>query len=158
MAGLNKITLIGNLGRDPEVRYTPDGLAVTNFSMAVTEKYKGEERTMWFRISAFGRLGEIAGEYLSKGKQVYVDGRLQPPSEWTDRDGKTRFSLEVIASNLVLLGSKGESYDTSGVSSSSGSYDTPKTSSAQTPKVSDGPGGSGAGPSATGPGEDDIPF
>ncbi|OQX27119.1 MAG: hypothetical protein BWK80_06930 [Desulfobacteraceae bacterium IS3] len=154
MAGLNRITLIGNLGRDPEVRYTPDGLAVTNFSIAVSDKYKGEERTMWFRIIAFGKTGEIAGEYLSKGKQVYVEGRLQT-SEWTDRDGKTRFSLEVIASNLVLLGSKGESYDTSGAS---GSYDTPRPSPAQTPKVSDGPGDSAPVSSGAGPVEDDIPF
>jgi len=108
MSGLNKISLIGNLGRDPEVRYTQDGLAVTNFSMAVSEKFKekgeSKERTLWFKVTAFGKLGEICGQYLTKGKQVYIEGRLQT-SEWTDKEGNNRFSLEVVASQMVMLGS-----------------------------------------------------
>lgn len=163
MAGLNKITLIGNLGRDPEMRYTPDGLAVANFSIAVTEKVKGEDHTTWFRISAFGRTGEIAAEYLSKGKQVYIEGRLRT-SEWTDREGRNRFSLEVVANQLVLLGSKGDSYNNSGASSSyertppSSGYDSPapvaarpKASSPVTPD--EPPSGEPGGVP-----EEDIPF
>ncbi len=107
MAGLCKAILIGHLGRDPEIRYTPDGLAVANFSLAATEKVKGEDRTEWFRIVAFGRLGEICGQYLSKGKQVYVEGRFQS-SEWEDRDGNKRFSMEVIASTIQMLGKRGD--------------------------------------------------
>lgn len=105
MAGLSRATLIGNLGRDPEVRYTQDGLAVTNFSLAATEKIKGEDRTQWYRVTAFGKLGEICGEYLSKGKQVYIEGRLQT-SEWEDKEGNKRFTVEVIASQMVMLGAK----------------------------------------------------
>jgi single-strand DNA-binding protein len=105
MAGLCKAILIGNLGRDPEVRYTPDGLAVANFSLAASERVKGEDRTQWFRVTAFGRLGEICGEYLQKGKQVYIEGRLQS-SEWEDRDGNKRFTLEVIASQMLMLGGR----------------------------------------------------
>lgn len=110
--GLCKAVIIGHLGRDPEVRYTPDGLAVANFSVAATEKVKGQDRTEWFRVTAFGKLAEICGEYLSKGRQVYIEGRLQS-SEWEDRDGNKRFSLEVIASTMQMLGSKGgATYDT----------------------------------------------
>jgi len=106
MAGLCKVILIGNLGGDPEVRYTQDGTAVANFSLAVTEKVKGEDQTQWFRITAWRRLGEICGEYLSKGKQVYVEGRLRT-SEWEDRDGNKRFTVEVTASQMQMLGAKG---------------------------------------------------
>lgn len=105
MAGFNKITLIGNLGKDPELRYTPDGLAVATFSLAVGEKVKGEEKTTWFKIIAFGKLGEVCGEYLKKGKQIYIEGRLQT-SEWVDKEGKARFSLEAVAKEMIMLGSK----------------------------------------------------
>jgi len=119
MAGLCKAVLIGHLGRDPEVRYTPDGLAVANFSVATSEKVKikGEfqEKTEWFKITAFGKLGEICGQYLSKGKQVYIEGRLQS-EEWTDKEGNKRFSLEVTASQMVMLGSKGDAPDTQSAS------------------------------------------
>lgn len=152
MAGLNKISLIGNLGRDPEVRYTPDGLAVTNFSIAVTEKYKGEERTTWFRVVAFGKLGEIAGEYLSKGKQVYVEGRLQT-SEWKDKEGNNRFTLEVVASQMLMLGLKGDS------PASDSAYERPASSSAKArPSVSENTGGSDISRDTGPPQEDDIPF
>jgi len=110
MSGINKVILIGNLGRDPEVRYTPDGAAVANFSIATSEQWKdkatGEkkERTEWHRIVAFGKLGEICGEYLSKGKQVYIEGRLQTRS-W-EKDGVTRYTTEIVASDVQFLGAK----------------------------------------------------
>lgn len=108
MAGINKAILIGNLGGDPEVRYTPDGRAVANFNIATSLEWKdrntGEkkERTEWHRIVAFGRLGEICGEYLSKGRQVYVEGRLQTRS-W-EKDGITRYTTEIVASDVQFLG------------------------------------------------------
>ena len=110
MAGINKAILIGRLGRDPEVRYTPDGTAVANFSIATSEEWKdkgtGErkERTEWHRIVAFRKLGELCGEYLSKGRQVYVEGRLQTRS-W-EKDGVTRYTTEIVASDVQFLGAK----------------------------------------------------
>jgi single-strand DNA-binding protein len=110
MAGINKVILIGNLGSDPEVRYTPDGTAVANFSIATsdewTDKDTGErkKRTEWHRIVAWRRLGEICGEYLSKGRQVYVEGKLQTRS-W-EKDGVTRYSTEIIASDVQFLGGR----------------------------------------------------
>jgi single-strand DNA-binding protein len=111
MAGVNKVIIVGNLGRDPEVRYTPDGTAVANFSVATsdqwTDKQTGEkkERTEWHRIVAWRRLGEICGEYLSKGRQVYVEGKLQTRS-W-EQDGVTRYSTEIIASDVQFIGGRG---------------------------------------------------
>ncbi len=103
---LNKVMLIGRLGADPEIRYTPDGVAVANFRLATNRPVKqGEqwgEETDWHRVVAFRRLGEIAGEYLSKGSQVYVEGRLQTRS-WEDQDGNTRWITEVVAKELILL-------------------------------------------------------
>ena len=116
MAGINKAILIGNLGKDPEVRYTPSGLAVANFNIATSERWKdrdaGEmkERTEWHRIVAFGKLGEICGEYLSKGKQVYIEGRIQT-REWEDRDGNRRYTTEIVASEMKMLGAR-DSRDT----------------------------------------------
>ena len=110
MAGVNKVILVGNLGRDPEIRYMPDGTAVANFSIATSEEWKdkntGEKksRTEWHRIVAFRRLGEICGEYLSKGKQVYIEGRLQTRS-W-EKDGITRYTTEILADKMQMLGSK----------------------------------------------------
>ena len=107
---VNKVILIGNLGRDPEVRYTADGRAVANFSLATSEKWKdknsGEmtERTEWHNIVAWGKLGEICGEYLAKGKQVYIEGRLQTRS-W-EKDGVTRYTTEVVASEMKMLGTR----------------------------------------------------
>lgn len=109
--GINKVILVGNLGKDPEVRYTQDGQAVVNFTLATTmewrDKATGEKRdkTEWHRIVAFGKLGEICGEYLSKGKQVYIEGRLQTRS-W-EQDGVTRYTTEIIAGDMQMLGSKG---------------------------------------------------
>lgn len=109
MAGINKVLLIGNLGRDPEVRYTPGGVPVANFSIATSEEWTdkdtGEkrERTEWHRIVAWRRLGEICGEYLHKGRQVYIEGKLQT-REWEDRDGNKRYTTEIIASQMQMLG------------------------------------------------------
>lgn len=108
-SGLNKVMLIGNLGRDPEVRYTPDGLAIANFSIATTERRKGkdgnyEDHTEWHRIVAFGRLGEICGEYLSKGRQVYIEGRISYGSY--EKDGQTIRTTDIIANQMVMLGNR----------------------------------------------------
>jgi single-strand DNA-binding protein len=112
MASFNKITIVGYLGRDPEIRYTPQGEAVCNFTVATTERRKDntgemQDMTTWFRITVWRRQAEIANQYLSKGKQVYVEGRLRQ-TEYTDRDGNRRTTLEVTASDIQFLGSKGE--------------------------------------------------
>jgi len=109
MASVNKVILVGNLGADPEIRYTPSGTAVANFRLATHEQWKNkngekEERTEWHRIVAWARLGEICGEYLRKGSQVYIEGRLQTRS-WEDRDGNKRFVTEVVAQAMQMLGS-----------------------------------------------------
>jgi len=109
MAGINKAILIGNLGQDPEIRYTPAGLAVAKFSIATSETRnkdgEKETKTEWHRITAFGKLGEICGEYLSKGRQVYIEGRIQT-SSWEDKDGNKRYTTEIIASQMQMLGSR----------------------------------------------------
>jgi len=111
MAGINKVILVGNLGRDPEITYTQSGTAVAKFSIATSEQWKdkatGEKReqTEWHRIVAFGRLAEICGEYLSKGRQVYIEGRLQT-SSW-EKEGVTRYSTDIIANQMQMLGSPG---------------------------------------------------
>ncbi len=112
MAGVNKVILLGRLGADPEVRYTSSGTAVTNFRMATSTMFTNkegqkEEKTDWHRVVAFGRLGEICGEYLAKGKQVYIEGRLQT-RDWEDKDGNKRWITEVIAQSMQLLGAPGE--------------------------------------------------
>ena len=115
MAGVNKVILIGNLGADPELKYTPNGKAVANFRIAVTESWvnkdgEKEDRTEWARIVTWGRLGEICGKYLHKGKQVYIEGKLQTRS-WEDRDGNTRYTTEINAYTMQMLGSAGRSDD-----------------------------------------------
>ena len=109
MAGVNKVILVGRLGRDPEVRYTPNGVAIANFSIATSEEWKDkdtgekQERTEWHRIVAWRRLGEICGEYLHKGSQIYIEGRLQT-RDWEDRDGNKRYTTEIVAQNMQMLG------------------------------------------------------
>lgn len=110
---VNKVILIGNLGRDPEVRYTPNGLAVANITIATTESWKdkqsgeNQERTEWHRIALYSRLAEIVGEYLRKGSKVYIEGRLQT-RKWQDKNtGQDRYTTEVIADSLQMLDSKG---------------------------------------------------
>ena len=111
MASVNKVILIGNLGRDPEVRYLPSGDAVANFSIATTEKWKDkngemQEQTEWHRIAFFGRQAEICGEYLRKGSSVYVEGRLQT-RKWTDKDGNERTTTEIRGDRMQMLGGRG---------------------------------------------------
>lgn len=114
MAGLNKVMLIGRLGKDPEIRYMPSGKAVANFSMATSETWKdkqtGERReaTEWHNIVMFDRLAEIAGEYLRKGGQCYIEGKLTT-RKWQDKEGRDRWTTEIVASSLQLLGSKSDS-------------------------------------------------
>lgn len=115
MASVNKVTLLGNLGRDPEVRYTASDMAIATVSIATTYKAKEREpETEWHRVVFFGRLAEIAGEYLKKGSSVYVEGRLLT-QKWTDKTGAERFTTEIVAEQMQMLGSKnsgdGESYD-----------------------------------------------
>ncbi|MFC3147596.1 single-stranded DNA-binding protein [Piscinibacterium candidicorallinum] len=110
MASVNKVIIVGNLGRDPEVRYTPDGSAITKVSLATTSKYKNKagemvEETEWHRVTFFGRLAEIAGEYLKKGRSVYVEGRLKT-SKYTDKDGVEKYSTDIIANEMQMLGSR----------------------------------------------------
>jgi single-strand DNA-binding protein len=110
MASVNKVIVLGNLGRDPETRYTADGAAITNVSIATTRRYKDasgqqQEETEWHRVAFFGRLAEIAGEYLKKGRPVYVEGRLRT-RKWQDKDGQDRYTTEIVAENMQLLGSR----------------------------------------------------
>ena len=121
---VNKAILIGRLGKDPEVRYTPDGTMVTNFNLATDEQWKdknGEkvQKTEWHRIVTFGKLAEICGNYLVKGKLIFVEGRIQTRS-WEDKDGVKRFTTEIIASNMQMLDSRAQSKaDDSSVEASS---------------------------------------
>jgi single-strand DNA-binding protein len=136
------VILIGNLGKDPEVRHTPSGAAVANFSIATNEAWNNkdgqrEERTEWHRVVAFGRLAEICGQYLKKGKQVYIEGRLQTRS-WDDRDGNKRYTTEIVAGTMTMLGRAGEG--------PSDSYAPP----IQDDRYAGGP--------PSGPEDDDIPF
>ena len=113
MASVNKVILVGNLGSDPDTRYTPSGVAVANFSIATTETWKDkntgekQEKTEWHRIVAWRRLGEICGEYLKKGSQVYIEGSLQTRA-WEDKDGIKRYTTEVVAYKMQMLGSPGD--------------------------------------------------
>ncbi|MCK5605060.1 single-stranded DNA-binding protein [Candidatus Pacearchaeota archaeon] len=157
MGSLNCVHLIGNLGRDPEVRYTKSGQAVASFSLATSEKWTDkatgnkETKTEWHRIVAWGKLGEICGEYLSKGKQVYLEGRLQT-REWEDNNGNKKQTTEIVASNMTMLGQVGGSGGSGyGGGSSSGSSRGPS-----------GPSGSSSSQGSSGGHDDfeddDIPF
>ena len=148
--GLNKVMLIGRLGKDPEVKYAQSGLAIVNFTIATNEdwsdKSSGEkkERTEWHNIVVFGKLGEICGKYLSKGKQVYVEGRLQTRS-W-EQDGVTRYKTEIVANDMRMLDSRGAGSD--GGAMDSGSDKSYENSSFENRSAS----------SPSGPVDDDIPF
>jgi single-strand DNA-binding protein len=110
--GINKVILVGNLGQDPETKYMPSGSAVTNLRIATSEVFKNketgaqEERTEWHSVAMFGRLAEVAGEYLRKGSQVYIEGRLRT-RKWQDKQGQDRYSTEVIADEMQMLGGRG---------------------------------------------------
>lgn len=111
MASVNKVIIVGNLGRDPEVRYTPNGNAVCNVSVATTRNWKNkdsgekQEETEWHRVVFYDRLAEIAGEYLKKGRSVYVEGRLKT-RKWQDKEGKDQYTTEIIAMEMQMLGSR----------------------------------------------------
>ena len=142
MASVNRVILIGNLGRDPELRYTQSGQAVTNFSIATNEKWKDkegqpQERTEWHRISVWGKPAENCAQYLQKGRSVYVEGRLQT-RDWEDRDGNKRQTTEVVAQTVQFLGGRGEG-------------GPPRSE----PPPTEASGGSSSGASSDG---DDIPF
>lgn len=135
MASVNKVILIGNLGKDPETRYMPNGDAVTNITLATTETWKDkngekQEKTEWHRVTFYRKLAEIAGEYLKKGRPVYVEGRLET-RKWTDKAGAERYTTEIIANDMKMLGSKpgSGSYD-AGDREESGS--APSTSGSKT--------------------------
>lgn len=143
--GINKVILVGNLGQDPETRYMPSGAAVTNFTVATNESWKdkqtGEqkERTEWHRVAMFNRLAEVAAEYLRKGSQVYIEGKLRT-RKWQGQDGQDRYTTEIIADEMQMLGGRGGA---SGGGPSGGSQQ-----------------GGGSAPPQPGPDDfdDDIPF
>jgi single-strand DNA-binding protein len=111
MASINKVIIVGNLGRDPETRYMPSGDAMTNIAIATTDKWKdkasGEQKeaTEWHRVAMFGKLAEIAGQYLKKGSQVYIEGKLRT-RKWQDKDGVEKYTTEIIADTMQMLGSR----------------------------------------------------
>jgi single-strand DNA-binding protein len=155
MASINKVILIGNLGKDPETRYLPSGDAVTNITVATTDTWKDksgekQEHTEWHRVAFFGKLAEIAGEYLKKGSPVYVEGRIRT-RKWQDKEGQDRYSTEIIADRMQLLGSRG-----------GGSESAAREPAAREPAAA--AGGAKASPPKKGGGggfeemDDDIPF
>jgi len=158
MASVNKVILLGNLGRDPETRYTTGGDAVTNLNIATSEQWKDksgekQERTEWHRVVLFGRQAEVAGEYLKKGRSVYIEGRLQT-RKYTDKDGVEKYSTEIVADRMQLIGS-GRDAGSGGDAEFSGGGGGARRES----------GGGGAKPASGGGGkknvddfDDDIPF
>lgn len=156
MASVNKVILIGNLGKDPEVRYLPDGAAVVNMSVATTSKWKdknsGEkkEETEWHRITIYGRLAEVAGEYCKKGKPVYIEGRLKT-RKWQDNDGNDRYTTEIIADAMQLLGGR------DGVQQDDGGFEQHKSAQQSQQRQQSAPQRSSA-PQSQDDLDDDIPF
>jgi single-strand DNA-binding protein len=150
--GINKVILIGNLGADPETRYTPSNTAVTNLRLATAESWKDkqtgerQEKTEWHRVVMFGRLAEIAAEYLKKGSKVYIEGRLQT-NKWQDSDGKDRYSTDIVANEMQMLDSR------SGGGAQQGQQRTQGQQQAQRPAQRGG-GGSDPAPDF----DQDIPF
>lgn len=164
MASLNKVILIGNLGKDPETRYAPSGDAICNITVATSETWKdkatGEkkEQTEWHRVVFFGRLAEIAAQYLRKGSQIYVEGRLQT-RKWQDKDGNDRYTTEIRGDEMKMLGSRQGAGDaSSGRQYDAGGYDAPAT-----PRTSPQPAAPAKAPTKGSGGgfgdfDDDIPF
>ena len=155
--GVNKVILVGNLGADPEVRFTPSGQAVANFRIATSENWtdkagQKQERTEWHRIVVWGKLGELCGEYLAKGRQCFVEGRLQT-REWTDKENKKNYTTEVVASNVVFLGgARGEAGAGNGKPRTTRNGDEYGNAPAPEEMAAHTANGNGAGA------EDDIPF
>lgn len=160
MASVNKVILIGNLGRDPEVRYAPSGAAICNVTIATTRQWKDkttgerQEETEWHRVVFYDRLAEIAGEYLKKGRQVYVEGRLKT-RKWTDKEGVERYTTEIVADEMKMLGNR-EGMGGGGADDATGGAAAPRT----TPPARSTGTAKPAGKSSTGfdDMEDDIPF
>jgi single-strand DNA-binding protein len=154
--GVNKVILVGNLGADPETRSMPSGMTVANIRIATSESWKdkqsGEqkERTEWHHVALFGRLGEIAGEYLRKGSQVYVEGSLRT-RKWQDKEGRDRYTTEIIASDMQMLGARGGAGGGGGAGTggNTGNFETRERAPVSEP--------AGAGASAE-EFDDDIPF
>lgn len=149
MASVNKVILIGNLGKDPDIRYMPNGEAVANITLATSETWKDkagakQEKTEWHRVTFYRKLAEIVGEYLKKGSSVYVEGRLET-RKWTDKSGTDRYTTEVIANEMRMLGSKSGGSSFEGESKNI-KASPPKDSTASTPN------------SGFGDMDDDIPF
>ena len=127
--GVNKVILVGNLGNDPEVRYMPNGNAVANLSIATSESWKDQqgqlqEKTEWHKVTMYRRLAEIAGEYLKKGSQIYLEGKLQT-RKWQDQQGNDRYTTEIIADQLQMLGGRNESGGSQGGGAQGGGYQQP---------------------------------
>lgn len=160
MAGVNKIIIVGNLGRDPEVRYSQGGMAICTFTVAVGERKKeGEqwkEHTEWFRVKSFGKTAENAGQYLQKGKQVYVEGRLEQ-SKYKDKEGQERTSVDVIANTIQFLGGAGGPRRDAG---EGGGAPRPQGNAGNNNRPQQGGGGGGddAPPASDGFIDDDLPF
>jgi single-strand DNA-binding protein len=150
--GVNKVILIGNLGNEPEIRYTAGGAAIANISLATAESWKDkesgeqQERTEWHRIVFFGRLAEIVGEYLHKGSQIYVEGRLQT-RKWQDKEGHDRYTTEIVANEMQMLGSRGGGPASAGKSTK---QEAPESAETRAPAK--------ASTSSEGDFDDDIPF
>lgn len=166
MASVNKVIIVGNLGKDPDVRYLPSGEAVTNITVATTDTWKdktsGEKReaTEWHRIVFFRKLAEIAGQYLKKGSQVYIEGSLKT-RKWQDKDGQDRYTTEIVADSMQMLGSRGGGGGGGG-GGGAADYDAPPMDSGSSSRSggSSGSGGGGGGGGGGGFGgmDDDIPF
>ena len=163
MASINKVILIGNLGRDPEVRYTPNGNAVCNISLATTRNWKDKtsgdkvEETEWHRVVFYDRLAEIAGEYLKKGRPVYIEGRLKT-RKYTDKDGVEKYATDIVATEMQLLGGREGGGGMGGGEDLGGGERTPAPRSA--PPARTAPAAKPAAKSSTGfdDMDDDIPF
>jgi len=165
MASVNKVILIGNLGKDPEIRYAPSGSAICNITVATSrvskDRTSGEkqEQTEWHRVVMFDRLAEIAGEYLKKGKSVYIEGRLQT-RKWTDKEGVEKYSTEIIAQEMTMLGSRDSGGGGGGMGEDTG--DAPRSAAAQrsAPPARTAPAAKPAAKQSTGfdDMDDDIPF
>jgi len=139
--GINKVILVGNLGKDPETRYSASGAAITNITVATSESWKDkqsgeqQERTEWHRVVFFNRLAEIAGEYLSKGRQVYIEGSLRT-RKWQDQSGQDRYTTEIVASEMQMLGSRSD--DAGASRPGGGSFrDKPQSKPTAEPKAED---------------------
>ena len=162
MASVNKVILVGNLGRDPETRYMPDGGAITNISIATTSTWKDksgekQEATEWHRIAFFGKLAEIAGEYLKKGSQVYVEGKLRT-RKWQDKDGQDKYTTEIIADAMQMLGSRQGMGGEAGGSGGGGDYARSSVGGSAVGSTTKPAGAAKGGAAKFDDMDDDIPF